>query len=66
MPALIAEGQVAPGAEEVGQARIVTGFAPAFEMGELFRGADAGAFGGDDEMVIDEGRDREVEMSEAA
>ena len=68
MPALTAEGTVAPGAEGVGQARILTAFAPAFEMGELFRGADAGAFGAaDDAMLVeDENNTPEVEMDEAA
>ena len=39
--------QVAPGAETVGQAQIVTELAPAFTLAGLFGAADAGAFGGD-------------------
>ena len=38
------EGNVAPGAENVGQAQIVTEFAPAFDLGGLFGQADEGAF----------------------
>ncbi|PPR03572.1 hypothetical protein CVT24_007611 [Panaeolus cyanescens] len=37
---------VAPGAENVGQAQIVTEFAKPFELEGLFGAADAGAFGG--------------------
>ncbi|KAH9938822.1 P-loop containing nucleoside triphosphate hydrolase protein [Epithele typhae] len=42
-----AGAQVAPGAETVGQAQIVTELAPAFTLAGLFGAADAGAFGGD-------------------
>lgn len=38
------EGNVAPGAENVGHAEIVTQFAPAFDLGGLFGQADQGAF----------------------
>ena len=37
---------IAPGAENVGSAQIVTEFAPAFDLGSLFSQADAGAFAG--------------------
>jgi nuclear GTP-binding protein len=39
------EPTVAPGAENVGEAKIVTEFAPAFDLGGLFSQADKGAFG---------------------
>ncbi|KAI0764200.1 P-loop containing nucleoside triphosphate hydrolase protein [Trametes elegans] len=42
-----ASDQVAPGAENVGQAQIVTEFAKPFMLDGLFGAADAGAFGGD-------------------
>ncbi|OSD02264.1 P-loop containing nucleoside triphosphate hydrolase protein [Trametes coccinea BRFM310] len=48
--------QVAPGAENVGQAQIVTEFAKPFMLDGLFGAADAGAFGGegaDAEMADD-------------
>ena len=46
--------QVAPGAETVGQAQIVTEFAPAFTLDGLFGAADAGAFGSaDSEMGME-------------
>ena len=38
---------IVPGAEDVGQAKIVSGFAPAFDLGGLFSQADAGAFEGE-------------------
>ncbi|KLO16885.1 P-loop containing nucleoside triphosphate hydrolase protein [Schizopora paradoxa] len=40
------EGNVAPGAENIGAAAIVTEFAPAFDLGNLFSQADSGAFNG--------------------
>ena len=40
------EGNVAPGAENIGAAAIVTEFAPAFDLGNLFSQADSGAFSG--------------------
>ncbi|KAI0820870.1 P-loop containing nucleoside triphosphate hydrolase protein [Trametes gibbosa] len=57
--------QVAPGAEGVGQAQIVTEFAKPFTLDGLFGAADAGAFGGDAEMA-DEPADEDVpeEMDE--
>lgn len=65
MPALTSDGQVAPGAENVGQAQILTQFAPAFEMGDLFKGADAGAFG-DEAMAVEENAlSPEVDMNDA-
>ena len=67
MPALTSQGDIAPCAENVGQARIVTELAPAFEMVDLFKGADAGAFGGEgDEMMVENEAEPEVEMDEAA
>jgi nuclear GTP-binding protein len=38
---------VAPGAENVGQAQILSTLGPAFNLGDLFGAADAGAFGGE-------------------
>ncbi|ESK89938.1 hypothetical protein Moror_786 [Moniliophthora roreri MCA 2997] len=44
------EVTIAPGAENVGQAQIVTSFSKPFKLEGLFGAADAGAFGGDVEM----------------
>ena len=66
MPALTSAGEVAPGAENVGQARILTQFAPAFEMGDLFKGADAGAVGDEEMAVEDDAMTHEVDMNDAA
>ena len=51
--------QIAPGAETVGQAQIVTEFAKPFVLEGLFGAADAGAFGasGDAEMAEAEAED---------
>lgn len=38
------QGAVAPGAEDVGSAQIVSQLGPAFNLGDLFSQADAGAF----------------------
>lgn len=38
------DGVIAPGAENVGQVKIVTGFSKPFELSGLFEAADAGAF----------------------
>ena len=43
--------QVAPGAEAVGQAQIVSSFGEAFTLAGLFGAADAGAFGDADAEV---------------
>ncbi|CDO70153.1 hypothetical protein BN946_scf185009.g4 [Trametes cinnabarina] len=53
--------QVAPGAETVGQAQIVTEFAKPFTLDGLFGAADAGAFGGEgaDAEMADEPVDAE-------
>ncbi|PPQ72806.1 hypothetical protein CVT26_003326 [Gymnopilus dilepis] len=54
------EAVVAPGAENVGQAQIVTEFSKPFELEGLFGAADAGAFGGrtnDDVPMADEDGD---------
>ncbi|KAI0631838.1 hypothetical protein C8Q77DRAFT_1129408 [Trametes polyzona] len=64
-----ASNQVAPGAETVGQAQIVTEFAKPFTLDGLFGAADAGAFGGDgpaDAEMVDEPADEDVpeEMDE--
>ena len=54
---------IAPGAEQVGHAQIVTEYAKPFELAGLFGAADAGAFGGDvpmdgegetEDMALDE------------
>ena len=50
IPSTVVDGgarTVAPGAENVGQAQIVTEFAKPFTLAGLFGAADAGAFGGD-------------------
>ncbi|KZT30255.1 P-loop containing nucleoside triphosphate hydrolase protein [Neolentinus lepideus HHB14362 ss-1] len=44
IPTQVEEGVIAPGAEDVGQAKIVTEFAPAFNIEGLFGQADRGAF----------------------
>ena len=51
---------IAPGAEAVGQAQIVSVFSKPFELEGLFTAADAGAFGGPsagtdggDEVMVD-------------
>ncbi|THH01610.1 hypothetical protein EW026_g1109 [Hermanssonia centrifuga] len=62
LPAMTASGEVAPGAEDVGQARIVTELGKAFELGALFQGADEGAFGDQGATGSDE---QEVNMDEA-
>lgn len=62
-------GEVAHGAEDVGQARIITELGKPFELGALFQGADEGAFadGNDAEMAVEEGNEtQEIEMDEAA
>lgn len=64
---MTAEGQVAPGAEEIGQARIVQQMAPAFNLPgfdfdgsdgmDVMEAADQGAFAPDaaeEEMFIEE------------
>lgn len=69
MPAMTSTGEVAPGAEEVGQARILTEMSKPFELGALFQGADDGAFGvgPDAEMAMDGGdQEFEIEMDDAA
>jgi nuclear GTP-binding protein len=40
-----ATGGIAPGAEAVGHAQIITELGKPFELAGLFAGADAGAFG---------------------
>ncbi|KAJ2932150.1 hypothetical protein H1R20_g4942, partial [Candolleomyces eurysporus] len=59
---------IAPGAEQVGQAQILTSFSKPFELGGLFSAADAGAFGGEgDDIPMDgheEGGVFEVAMDE--
>lgn len=44
---------IAPGAESVGQAQILTEFAKPFELAGLFNAADTGAFGSADEEMED-------------
>ena len=45
---------VAPGAEDVGRAQIVSQLAPAFNLGGLFSQADAGAFSNGTEVEMQE------------
>lgn len=67
LPSMTAEGQVAPGAEEIGQARIVQQMAPAFNLPgfdfdgsdgmDVMEAADQGAFAPDaaeEEMFVEE------------
>lgn len=58
-----AEPLIAPGAEQVGQAQIVTEFAKPFELAGLFGVADAGAFGGGDVAMDGEGAGEEEAMA---
>ena len=52
--------EVAPGAETVGQAQILTEFSKPFTLDGLFGAADAGAFGaGADAEMADAGEDTE-------
>ncbi|KAJ8517896.1 hypothetical protein ONZ45_g4991 [Pleurotus djamor] len=48
---------IAPGAESVGQAKILTSFSKPFELEGLFGAADAGAFGGATDINMDEDGD---------
>ncbi|KAI0344187.1 P-loop containing nucleoside triphosphate hydrolase protein [Trametopsis cervina] len=66
VPAMTSTGEIAPGAEDVGQARILTTLGKAFELGDLFHGADEGAFGEhpDTEMALDENEGEEPEEVE--
>ncbi|KAH8105284.1 hypothetical protein BXZ70DRAFT_920196 [Cristinia sonorae] len=59
---------VAPGAENVGEARIVTEFGKAFEIEGLLGMADAGAFGAEsEEMAVEEEEDQgHMDLDEAA
>lgn len=50
-----AQPVIAPGAEQVGQAQILTEFAKPFELAGLFGAADAGAFGGGDVAMDGDG-----------
>ena len=56
-PSRNAEPQIAPGAENVGQAQILTGFSKPFELEGLFSAADAGAFTEGGDMQVDGGGD---------
>ncbi|TFK51385.1 P-loop containing nucleoside triphosphate hydrolase protein [Heliocybe sulcata] len=62
IPTQVEAGVVAPGAEEVGQAKIVTQFAPAFNIEGLFGQADKGAF--EDAEMQDGEREGEGEDGE--
>ncbi|KAG6810954.1 hypothetical protein H0H92_009657 [Tricholoma furcatifolium] len=55
---------IAPGAENVGQAQIVTEFSKPFELAGLFGAADAGAFGGgsSEDMKMDADRDEDGDV----
>ena len=66
LPSMTAEGQVRPGAEDVGQARIVQEMAPAFSLPgfdfggsdgmDVMEAADEGAFGAapEEEMHVED------------
>ncbi|TCD70345.1 hypothetical protein EIP91_003696 [Steccherinum ochraceum] len=72
IPTTVATAQgnvVAPGAENVGQARIINEFGKAFEVDGLFGMADQGAFGGggSEEMAVEEEEDQgHMDLDEAA
>lgn len=55
---------VAPGAETVGQAQILSELGKPFELAGLFGAADVGAFGGVDEEMVDgeEGAQEEPDL----
>ena len=53
---------VAPGAETVGQAQILTGFSKPFELAGLFGAADAGAFAPEEVTMGDDTTAHEAEM----
>ena len=53
---------VAPGAETVGQAQILTEFSKPFELAGLFGAADAGAFAPQEVMMADDTPEHEAEM----
>lgn len=61
---------IAPGAEQVGQAQILTTFSKPFELNGLFSAADAGAFdsggseGGGEDIPMDGREEGEVAMDE--
>ena len=56
---------IAPGAENVGQARIVSHFSQPFQLPEgLFGAADANAFGDDEPMDVNEHGDMFFDASE--
>ncbi|KAJ7497230.1 P-loop containing nucleoside triphosphate hydrolase protein [Mycena latifolia] len=56
-----ATATIAPGAEQVGQAQILTAFSEPFSLPGLFGDADAGAFGsGADDIVMDGDEDGDV------
>ncbi|KAI0716037.1 hypothetical protein C8T65DRAFT_805611 [Cerioporus squamosus] len=57
--------QVAPGAETVGQAQIVTEFSQPFTLDGLFGAADAGAFGGGGDAEMAEAEDDEEGAAES-
>ncbi|KAI0081336.1 P-loop containing nucleoside triphosphate hydrolase protein [Panus rudis PR-1116 ss-1] len=73
IPSIVAAGPsgeavIAPGAENVGQARIITEFSKPFEMEGLFGMADQGAFANknEDEMAIEYEQPVDMPMDEAA
>lgn len=62
------ETVIAPGAENVGQAQILTALSKPFTLAGLFGAADAGAFGTpapDAEMDIEETMDDEAMVDDA-
>lgn len=68
IPSTVVDGStrtIAPGAETVGQAQILTEFAKPFTLDGLFGAADAGAFGGDagtDAMMLEPQEDELVDQ----
>ncbi|CAE6459747.1 unnamed protein product [Rhizoctonia solani] len=61
-PAMAVDGNQVTGAENVGEAKIVSQFGEAFDLDALFRDADAAVLNGDTEM--DEGKQEDNDMEE--
>lgn len=59
---MIVDGTQITGAENVGEAKIVSQFGEAFDLDALFRDADAAVLNGDTEM--DEAKQEDNEMEE--
>ncbi|CEL52408.1 Guanine nucleotide-binding protein-like 3 homolog OS=Caenorhabditis elegans GN=nst-1 PE=3 SV=1 [Rhizoctonia solani AG-1 IB] len=60
-PSVVAEGNQITGAEDVGEAKIVSQFGEAFDLNALFRDADAAVLGGDTDMIEENQEDNQME-----